>query len=270
MRRILTAATLGGLVLLVVKLAPMWACVAMLMVGIGLGTVEAYRMIWRTGSRPFGVVGTVVAVALAWSFSGLAPTVPPVVPLVVLVVVTLIASMWMRPDPESMYAATVSTVMPVVVFALPLSFLIALRALPGPDGEDLLLLLIVAATFGDTAAFYVGSTFGKRRMAPALSPKKSWEGAIGGLAGAVLGAILASAWFYQSLSLVHAILLGVVLGALGILGDLSESMIKRALGAKDASRLLPGHGGFLDRFDSLMLGAPVLYGYWMLFLGGPR
>jgi phosphatidate cytidylyltransferase len=270
MRRILTAATLGGLVLLVVKLAPMWVCVAMLMAGIGLGVLEAYRMLGRAGSRPFGVLGVAVAVALAWSFGGLAPKVPPEVPLAALIVATSIAAMWLRPDPESMYETAVSTVMPVVVFALPLSFMIALRALPGPDGEDLLLLLIVAATFGDTAAYYVGSTFGKHRMAPALSPKKSWEGAIGGLAGAVLGAILASLWFYQSLAPVHAVVLGVVLGALGILGDLSESMIKRALGAKDASRLLPGHGGFLDRLDSLMFGAPVLYGYWTLFLGWPR
>ncbi len=270
MRRILTAATLGGLVLLVVKLAPMWVCVAMLMTGIGLGVLEAYRMLGRTGSRPFGVLGTILAVVLGWSFGGLAPVVSPVVPLVALVVATLVAAMWLRPEPESMYEATVSTLVPVVVFALPLSFMIALRALPGPDGEDLLLLLIVAATFGDTAAFYVGSTFGKHRMAPALSPKKSWEGAIGGLAGAILGAILASVWFYQSLSSLHAVVLGVVLGALGILGDLAESMFKRALGAKDASRLLPGHGGFLDRFDSLMLGAPVLYAYWTLFLGGPR
>jgi len=270
MRRILTAATLGGLVLLVVKLAPMWVCVVMLTAGIALGVLEAYRMLGRSGSRPFGVLGTVLAASLAWSFGGLAPAVPPVVPLVALVITTLIAAIWLRPDPESMYQASVSTLMPVVVFALPLSFMIALRALPGPDGEDLVLLLIVAVTFGDTAAFYVGSTVGRRRMAPALSPKKSWEGAIGGLVGAVLGALLASMWFYQRLPVAHAVVLGIVLGALGILGDLSESMIKRALGAKDASRLLPGHGGFLDRLDSLMFGAPVLYGYWMLFLGGPR
>ena len=270
MRRILTAAILGGLVVLVIKLTPMWMCVVMLMIGIGLGALEAYRMLGRSGSRPFAVLGTIMATAMAWSFSGLVPRAPPTLSLVALVILTLVAAMWLRNDPEAMYDTAISTMIPVLVFALPLSFMIAIRALPGPDGEDLLLLLIVSATFGDTAAFYVGSTIGKHRMAPRLSPKKSWEGAIGGLAGSVFGALLASLWFYQRLPVVHAIALGVLLGALGILGDLSESMIKRALGAKDASRLLPGHGGFLDRFDSLMLGAPVLYGYWHLFLAGPR
>jgi len=106
-------------------------------------------------------------------------------------------------------------------------------------------------------------------MAPTISPKKSWEGAVGGLVAAVLGGLLATAWFYRRLPWGHAAAIGGILGFLGILGDLSESMVKRALGSKDASRLLPGHGGVLDRLDSVLLAAPTLYGYWVLFLRDP-
>jgi phosphatidate cytidylyltransferase len=270
MRRILTAAVLAALVLVVIKVAPPAVCIAVFVAFGSLGVHEAFRMAGRAGRRPFAVFGTLAAAAIAWSFGDLPPAASPMTVLVGFVVVTLIASLWLRDDPEAMHETAVSTLFPVAAIALPLSYMVAMRSVPGPDGEDLPLLMIVAATFGDTAAFYVGSTFGRHRMAPRISPKKSWEGAAGGLAGSVAGVLLASGWFYRGLPLPHALALGVLLGAFGILGDLSESMMKRALGAKDASRALPGHGGFLDRLDSLILGAPVLYGYWYLFLRGPH
>jgi phosphatidate cytidylyltransferase len=99
-----------------------------------------------------------------------------------------------------------------------------------------------------------------------LSPKKTWEGALGGVAASVGGALLAHVWFYQRLPIPHAIVLGILLGVAGILGDLAESMVKRAAGVKDSARTLPGHGGFLDRTDSLLFSAPVLYYYSMRFL----
>ena len=105
-------------------------------------------------------------------------------------------------------------------------------------------------------------------MAPRLSPNKSWEGAIGGLAAAIGGGLLAHFWFFQRLPLVHAVVLGLLLGSAGIVGDLVESMIKRAAGAKDSSRLLPGHGGIMDRLDSLMFASPVLYYYYLVVLEG--
>lgn len=266
MRRILTAAVLVPLLWAVIKFAPAWAFDGIFAVGIGIGTLEVYRMLGRSGRRPLAILGVVGAVVLAWSFGELPPDLSRIGVLAAIVVATWIAAIVARPDPEAMYAAVVDTLVPVVAIALPLSFMLAIRALPHPYGEDLLVLLIVCVTFGDTAAFYVGSAIGRRRLAPALSPKKSWEGAVGGLAASVAGAVLASAWFFQRLSVGHALVLGVLLGALGILGDLSESMVKRAVGAKDSSRLLPGHGGLLDRMDSLLLAAPALWAYWRWFL----
>jgi phosphatidate cytidylyltransferase len=266
MRRILTAAVLVPVLLAVIKLAPPWAFNAVFAVGIALGALEAYRMLQQDGRRPFVILGVLATLAIAWSFGGLPPQVPARFPLVGLVGLTWLAALALRPDPRAMFAAVSDALVPVIAVGLPLSFLVALRAVSDPLGEDLLLLLIVAVAFGDTAAFYVGSRFGRRRLAPSVSPKKSWEGALGGIAGALGGALLASFWFYQRLPVGHAVVLGVLLGALGILGDLSESMLKRAVGAKDASRLLPGHGGLLDRMDSLLLSAPALYGYWYAFL----
>ena len=102
--------------------------------------------------------------------------------------------------------------------------------------------------------------------ARAISPNKSWEGAIGGLAGSLLGALLGHFWFFQELPLHHAIILGLLLGCAAILGDLVESMVKRAARMKDSSSLIPGHGGVLDRIDSLLLASPVLYYYYRVFL----
>jgi len=266
MRRILTAAVIVPILWAIVKLAPAWAFAAAFALGIACGVHEAFRMLERSGRRPFTLLGGLATLALAWSFSGVPPGLSPLAPLLALVVVAWLAALARREDPTAMLDAVSATLFPVVAIGLPLSFMVAIRALPFPDGEDLLLLLIVCVAFGDTAAYYVGSAIGRRPLAPRLSPKKSWEGAIGGVAGAVLGALLGCVWFYQRLPIGHGIALGVLLGACGILGDLSESMVKRALGAKDASALLPGHGGLLDRLDSLMLSAPAAFAYWHLFL----
>jgi phosphatidate cytidylyltransferase len=169
---------------------------------------------------------------------------------------------------QEMLASAMGTLFPVLFVGLSLGFLVGLRAAPGEDGEDLLMLLFLCVILADTAAYYVGTSIGKRRLAPAISPNKSWEGAIGGIVASVLGALVAHAWFYQRLPVGHALALGLILGLTAILGDLAESMVKRASGVKDSSSLLPGHGGVLDRVDSLLFAGPVLYYYHQWFLAG--
>ena len=109
-------------------------------------------------------------------------------------------------------------------------------------------------------------------MAPVISPKKSWEGVAGGVAWpAWSGRLVAHFWFFQRLPLAHAVALGVIAVRRGHRSAISaESMLKRAAGVKDSSALLPGHGGVLDRVDSLLVAAPVLYYYWSVFLSGVR
>jgi phosphatidate cytidylyltransferase len=130
-------------------------------------------------------------------------------------------------------------------------------------GSRLILALFIITWFGDSAAYFVGSYFGKRKLAPRVSPKKSWEGALGNLGGNLLGAFLMQVTVCPEWSLVDVLTLGLLLGIVGQLGDLVESTWKRSAGVKDSCMGLsiPGHGGVLDRVDSLVFAAPVLFAY---------
>lgn len=137
------------------------------------------------------------------------------------------------------------------------SCLIMLMALP--QGRAWLLLLSATTAASDTAAFYFGSRFGRHKLCPAISPAKTWEGFYGGLAGATAGALLMRHFFLPAEGLAWLLPLILLLAALGAAGDLVESIIKRAFAVKDSGTILPGHGGLLDRMDSLLLTAPALY-----------
>ena len=268
MQRLITAAVLGGLFWFVLKkLSPGWF-VAMAAIAIGVGAWELYRMLQARGSRPFLALGTIACIAIPIAFSGFVPWLDPVQPLIAVAVVATLAAMARRANPEEMFDATSSTIFPVLIVGLPLGYAAALRVIPGEIGPDLVLLMMVCVTFGDAAAYYTGRAFGKHRMAPMISPKKSWEGAAGAFGGSFIGALVAHFWFFQRLTLGHAAAVSVVVCIAGMLGDLAESMMKRATGVKDSSAILPGHGGILDRLDALLFSAPVLYYYWRVVLEG--
>jgi phosphatidate cytidylyltransferase len=133
-----------------------------------------------------------------------------------------------------------------------------LSALVSP-GFAWIVFTLATTWLGDTFAYFTGRRFGKTPLAPALSPKKTWEGSIGGFLGAVLTALGCSALFGLPLTVPMVIAFGALAGILGPIGDLAESYIKRQLGIKDASSLLPGHGGMLDRIDSVLFMVPVMY-----------
>jgi len=140
-----------------------------------------------------------------------------------------------------------------------LSHLVLLRALP--DGIQWVFLLLLIVMSGDTAAFYVGSSLGRRKLYPRVSPNKSVEGALGGLCGSLFGTFMAKATFLPALTVVDCLFIALVGGALGQVGDLFESLIKRSFGVKDSGGIIPGHGGILDRLDSILFAAPALYYY---------
>lgn len=134
-------------------------------------------------------------------------------------------------------------------------------------GFAYLLVLLLMIWGNDSLAFFVGKNFGKRLMAPALSPKKTWEGFIGGFAGSALGlwvAIELAPQGYLSFNTLWPLI--IIISLVGPVGDLAASKLKRAAGVKDTSNLIPGHGGVLDRFDSLLLSAPVLFLYVRYFI----
>lgn len=127
------------------------------------------------------------------------------------------------------------------------------------EGQHLLVLLTVITVFSDSFAYYTGMMLGRHKLAPAISPGKTVEGLIGGLVGSIIGAIIVCIWFFPGFSLFKMAALTVFLSLVGVMGDLTESMIKRTMGVKDSGNILPGHGGVLDRLDSLMIAAPVLF-----------
>jgi len=131
-----------------------------------------------------------------------------------------------------------------------------------PDGTRWILLTIAVTAIGDTAAYYAGSLWGRHKLRPRISPHKTVEGALAGLAGNLLGGLVCAALFFPGRLTTVGLFLPLAIGAAGQVGDLCESMLKRAAGVKDSGGILPGHGGVLDRLDSLLFSAPVVY-YWV-------
>ncbi len=145
------------------------------------------------------------------------------------------------------------------LFYLPflLGHLYLIRILP--EGRAWIFLTLLVIMICDTFAYFVGSNFGKRKLYPAVSPNKSVEGGLGGLVGSVLVVVLAGVTFLPQIGIFDGIVVGLLLGTIGQLGDLFESLLKRACGVKDSGSLIPGHGGLLDRLDSLLFAFPVVY-----------
>lgn len=134
-----------------------------------------------------------------------------------------------------------------------------------PYGIEWLLVIMLIVMTNDSAAYYSGSAFGKHRLYPLVSPKKSIEGALGGLVGSIGGTLLAKFTFFPQLSLADALLTAILIGILGQTGDLFESLLKRSFGVKDSGNSIPGHGGVLDRLDSIIFAAPATYYYAVFF-----
>ena len=132
-------------------------------------------------------------------------------------------------------------------------------------GVQWLLVIMLIVMTNDSAAYYAGSAFGKHRLYPLVSPKKSIEGALGGLVGSIGGTLLARFTFFPQLTLLDALLTAVFIGMIGQAGDLFESLLKRSFGVKDSGSIIPGHGGVLDRLDSIIFAAPATY-YYAIFI----
>ncbi len=143
-----------------------------------------------------------------------------------------------------------------------LGHLVALRQLP--DGQAWVWLALIATWASDSFAYFVGRAFGRHKLWPRHSPKKTWEGLLGGIGGGIVGAALVT--FVFGLNWGTTLIIGAIIPIAGLFGDLSISMMKREVGVKDSSNLFPGHGGFLDRIDSVLFVSMVVF-YYALWLG---
>jgi phosphatidate cytidylyltransferase len=238
-----------------------WAW-GLLVAAIGLAAQrELYVMAEAEGLLPMRAWGLGLGAALA-----LGPLFAPAYPLAVVGGVGLLAvAPFVRPRERFLEHLAVTVFGALYPTAL-LAYLTRLRLARGPTLADLDAFFLVLATLflvwaADIFAYYAGRTFGRHALAPSISPKKTWEGFAGGLAGAVATAGAFAFTGLTGVGAVHLVVLGLLAGVVGPLGDLVESQIKRATGIKDASAFLPGHGGFLDRFDAMAAVVPLAYLY---------
>ena len=241
---------------------------------------EFWFLTRRVGAKPDVVVGFAATAALFVVFIfGEPDLVYLAVPVLValLVVAALVAEMLRGAPFDKMALSVGSTVLGVLYVAFLGAHLIGVRTgfqevLVSPEtflvGEayvsktlstHLLAFFFLVLMGSDTGAYYTGRALGKHKLAPTVSPGKTWEGAAGGMAASLVAAALAHYWFFPELGLGAALGLAAMMNVLGVVGDLTESALKRGSNAKDAAQILPGHGGLLDRLDSLLFNAPLIY-----------
>ncbi len=233
-----------------------------------VGLYEFWLLARRVGAKPDVVVGYAATAALLVAFFYNEPLLSVFVVLA-LVIAALAAEMLRGAPFDKMILSVGSTVLGVLYVALLGSHMLAVRTgfdQPAPGYPEsysvsthLLSFFFLILMGSDTGAYYTGRALGRHKLAPSISPGKSWEGAAGGMGASLLMAALAHYWFFPEISLRAALGLAAVMNVLGVVGDLTESALKRGANAKDAAQILPGHGGFLDRLDSLLFNAPLIY-----------
>jgi len=260
LRRILTAVVAAPVVLGLAYLGG-WPFVGLLAV-IGLvGQTELYSMARSSGASPNVtaglVLGALTMIALARpSLWGVAA---------VWLVLFVVAAPFLLPQEEFLTSLTVTLTGAVYPTGL-LGSLVLLRSVRTPTVDSETAVWLVVLTFllvwaTDIFAYYVGKLVGSRPLAPAISPNKTWEGTLGGLFAAVLVAVLLKLTVLGMIGWPHVGGLALIGGGISQVGDLMESQLKRSTGADDSSSILPGHGGVLDRFDAMVVAAPLIYLY---------
>ncbi len=262
MIRVLSALVLLPLVAGVVQLLPPLATLVLVEVVL-LAALREYANVAARAGAPVPAAPTAAAAMGTCAVVGLAPALLPVT-LMAVTVGLAAAELPRWPLKRAPVPASTAT-FAVLYLALPLGALAGLRYAHGPE---VLLLLLAAIVASDTAQYYGGRALGRRPLAPAISPGKTVEGALFGLAAGAIVVWLAGGWWLAGLGAGWRLLLGFALAGLGMAGDLFESILKRSAGLKDASQAIPGHGGVLDRLDGFLFAAPVYYTV-LHFASGP-
>lgn len=270
MKRELFAFVAGPIVIAAIVWLPAWVFLAVLTVAALLAGDELLRMARASGIRtgrwaPGVCLAGVLVAAWLGASAGLAAA------LAGAALVLPVVQLWHPERPTGSLAGTATACLTVLYVGVTAASLGWLRQWPGdPAGVRLLLFFMVVIWIGDSGAYYLGRRFGRRRMSPRISPNKTWEGLAGGTAATVLAALVAmpvlEALIPGGGTVVwgHTVAMALILAVAAPVGDLIESQFKRDSGQKDSSALLPGHGGVLDRTDSLFFAAPPILGYLLL------
>lgn len=255
-----------------------WVLGAAMAAAAAIGAVEFYKLRIYSGEKPFvalGALGAGGAVLLGSAH----PTVDEFSTyalglLLVMYALSLASALRLRWPGGSPIGAASTTVSGILYVGVPLAFVPILRRLPETRGggtpDDVMaamgfvLLPLLVTWANDSAAYFTGRALGRHRLAPALSPGKTREGALGGVVGAVAAAVVCSYWFLDALPVLsvtpgQAALIGAMIGIAAQVGDLAESAMKREADVKDSGKIFPGHGGMLDRVDSLIWTFPITW-----------
>ncbi len=241
-----------------------WLFVGLAVAAMVLGLFEFYVLAKRRDLKPDTGAGFLAAIALL-VISLFFDDLPLNLLLTQIVLIGLTAgtltAATLRGAPfDKMIASTGATILGVLYVAFLGSHLVSVRTGFGQTLSAHLLSFFFLVLMGtDIGAYYFGRAFGKHKLAPSISPGKTWEGVIGGVVASLAMGALSHFWFFRELPLKWALAVAVTMTVVGILGDLTESALKRGAGAKDAANILPGHGGMLDRLDSLLFNAPLIY-----------
>lgn len=259
-KRIITAVIGIPLLIVIIWFGEPWFTL-LIAVMTGIGSLEFYKMVTALKIQPFTYLGIIFIILLV-----LSPHCPyPVTTPFLITSMIAISLVWMlfRSQKGQAFSNWVWTLAGVLYIGWMLSYWINLRNLA--IGKELVFWAMFTTFASDTSAFFIGRTWGKRPLAPAISPGKTWEGAFGGLFSSAIASVILRLMLPLPFNYWQTALLGGVISIFAQLGDLAESLLKRNTGSKDASKLIPGHGGMLDRLDSLIFTGPVVYYCVMLF-----
>jgi phosphatidate cytidylyltransferase len=267
MKRVLTAVIILPFLIASILISWLQALFVLLIAAaLLIGLLEFRKLARKRGMKPvdetmfLGAAGLFVVFYLNDASQEVLTLQLIVAILILMTVVTLAATAFRGAPFDAMISSSGATILGVLYVVLLGAHLVALRSsFPQQLSAHLLSFFFLVIMGADTGAYYVGRTFGKHKLAPTISPGKTWEGVAGGLVAGILLAGVSHFWFFRNLPLKWALPLGALMTLVGLAGDLTESALKRSVGAKDAANLLPGHGGMLDRLDSLLFNAPLIY-----------
>ncbi|GBE52263.1 phosphatidate cytidylyltransferase [bacterium BMS3Bbin14] len=224
---------------------------------------EYFRMTGRQGDSRLPAAALITVALLPVGAAVLQRPAPVMAGLFLGLLGTIVVALFSHRRLDNVFDFISRAAFGVVYIGFCLAHLVLIRFLP--QGVAWLFVLTAITAGGDTGAYYIGKAFGRRKLCPGISPNKTVAGALGGISSGVLAALLAGHFLLPQVSLAVIGLAALGLSVIGILGDLAESMIKRSEGIKDAGTILGGHGGVLDRIDSLLLTAPILF--YLLSMG---
>lgn len=264
MKRIFTALVIVPILVAIIGYSPLYLFTILVTVAAVIALDEFFSIATRCGFEIYRAWGHLLGLCLLLSFH-FSPHNQTLAFAVLTLSVLLLLAMNLTKGKDLQQAMPSSAVTTLGLMYIPasLGMLLVLRSSRTPWGEGScwVFFLLIVVWFGDTGAYYVGKIFGRHLLAPGLSPKKTIEGSLGGFLGNGLAALVSKKILMPHAPLLHLFLICAVVGLVSQVGDLSESVLKRAAGIKDSSRILPGHGGMLDRIDGVLFGCPILFVY---------